>query len=192
VASSILSGGVDLDSLLMPIGAFTPISNVNIKSNGGVDIAQRYAGASHGTPYGTTNIKSGGVDIGTLFARIAAGPTTYTLVAASFSPGPGDFEYGFASFGGSVSPTTYAGYTITRLFTLVDTVLSTYGDDFTLSAASDPGSSLFTSITVGAQVRTSASATYSYSGGVANWGWSGTPYTNGLFQSATTYSVVIA
>lgn len=212
MSSGIQSGGSDLDNLLLPIGAFTPISNVGIQVSG-TDIANRYAGASHGVAYGTTGIQSGGVDIGTLFASkntfsLSAGSGTYVLTgesvafasptivtvnAAAFIPAPGDADYGYASFGGSVSPTTYQGYTILQFYSGVDTVVSTYGDTFQISAASDPGVGLITTLTVGSKIRTGASATYIYnsSHGTALWFWSGSPYTNALFTSAGIYSASI-
>lgn len=215
MASGIRSNGADLDDLLLPIGAFTPIANVNIQVSG-VDIANRYAGAAHGTPYGTLNIQSGGVDIGTLFAAkntnsmlagtgiftlsgqaaTLTGPsaTTITLNAAQLLAFGGDFTYGFSindTPSGSVSPTTFKGYSIQQLYSAVDTIASTYGDTFSISAISDPGSNLWNTMTVGSKSRTSASSQYSFSNGVARWFWSGgAPYTQALFLSATTYSVV--
>jgi hypothetical protein len=188
VTTNILVGGSDLDTLLMPRGAHTAISNVNIQSNGGVDLSQRFAGVAFGTPFGTTNIKSAGVDIGTLFARIAISPTIYTLTAANFS----GFDIGYVNgVGGSISPNTFVGLTITQLYTQ-DTGVAA-NDTFTLSAASNPGANLFTSIAVsGGQTRTSVTATYGYTSGVATWFWGSGATGTGLFNSVTTYTVTIS
>jgi hypothetical protein len=191
VTTGIQSGGQDLDSLLMPIGAHAAIPNVNYTSNGGVDISQRFAGAAFGTPYGTTNLKSGGTDIGTLFARIVSGPTVITLTAVHFSPVGGVNEFGFIpGHGGSVSPTTFDGYTIDSLFSSDNGAAA--ADEFSLSAASDPGAGLFTTLSVsGGGSRTSASAIYSFSGGIALWHWN-EPTGGGLFTATGTFSVTVS
>jgi hypothetical protein len=191
MTTGIQSGGVDLDSLLMPIGAHAPIANVHITSNGSVDLSQRFAGAAFGTPYGTTNIQSSGADIGTLFARIVSGPTTLTLTAVHFNPVGGVDEYGFIpGHGGSVSPTTFDGYTVLSLFSSDNGVAA--ADEFSLSAASDPGVGLFTTLAVsGGGTRTSATAVYSFSGGVALWHWN-EPTGGGLFTHTGTFSVTLS
>lgn len=194
MTTGIQSAGQDLDTLLMPIGAHTPISAVHITSNGGVDLSQRFAGAAFGTPYGTTHIQSAGTDIGTLFARIASGPTGITLTAGHFSPVAGVNDFGFISGTiGSVSPTTIDGYTIGQLFTTVDANTNQYADTFAIAAATDPGATLFTTLAVsGGGTRTFASATYVYGSGAATWSWSGTPDTGGLFNATGSYSVTIS
>jgi alpha-tubulin suppressor-like RCC1 family protein len=63
--------GVDLDSLFEPIGDTSKRADVSYKISGS-DISNFYADASLGTPYGTTNYKSGNIDIGTLFAAIGS------------------------------------------------------------------------------------------------------------------------
>jgi alpha-tubulin suppressor-like RCC1 family protein len=65
--------GIDLDSLLEPIGSFTKRTNVNYTING-VDISNIYCNAADGAAYGTTGFLANNVDIGTLFA--AVGTTT--------------------------------------------------------------------------------------------------------------------
>jgi alpha-tubulin suppressor-like RCC1 family protein len=61
--------GIDLDSLLEPIGSFTKRANVNYTING-VDISNNYCDATFGAQYGATGFLSNGVDIGTLFAGL--------------------------------------------------------------------------------------------------------------------------
>lgn len=194
MTTGIQSSGQDLDVLLMPLGVHTPISTVNIQSNGGVDISQRFAPASAGSPYGTTNIKSSGTDIGTLFARIATGPTIITLTAGSFSPVSGVTEFGFIRGTiGSVSPATIGGFTIDDLFTAVDTNTNQASDDFSITAATNPGSGLFMLLVVaGGGTRTFASASFVYSGTTATWSWVNTPSSAGLFNATGTYSVTIS
>lgn len=68
---------------------------------------------------------------------------------------------------GSVNPTTFQGDTIHRMNS------NTVGfSEFALNRGTDPGQSYFTSLRANGQEVTSASATYSYSGGLARWIWS--------------------
>lgn len=72
MASNLFVSGVDLDTLLKPRGAASPISDTHIKV-AGTDIAQRYKGSGivgDRLAY-NTNIRSGGVDITDLFMRDA-------------------------------------------------------------------------------------------------------------------------
>ena len=196
--SNILVAGVDLDTLLLPIGANTPIVNVGIQV-AGTDISQRYAPASAGSPYGVTGIRTSASgrltdpDIGTLFAGTGSGPVTIVLNASSHHLFPGIDEYGFSQGGGwgSISPTTIKGYTISLLYTLVDITTNQSEDFFTIIASADPGASLFTTMVVGAKTRSFATATYTFSGGFANWSWSWPAASTGLFQAPALYNVQI-
>jgi hypothetical protein len=212
--SGIEASGLDLDSLFLPLGAFTPISNVNYQVSG-TDISNRYAPASAGSPYGPVNIKSAGVDIGTLFASkatntliagtgiysiagqnsglVSSGGTNYTLTAGVFHPVAGVSDYGYLQGTiGAISPTNFNGLTIPALFTTVDPFTGSYQDQFRVLYSTDPGSNFFNTITVGSIVRSSASATYSYTSGTATWSWIGSPDTAGLFNSTGTYNVAIS
>lgn len=131
-------------------------------------------------------------EIAVLKIGSGGGPTSLTLTSASFVPAPGDIDYGYASFGGSISPTSVGGYTISALFSSLDTVAHTYGDEFRVLSASNPGSALFTSITVGTTTRSFSTATYTYTSGTAIWHWSGSPDTNAWLQSTGSVSVSIS
>lgn len=215
MTTGLQSQNQDLDVLLMPRGSFTAIPPVHIESNGGVDISQRFAPVSAGSPYGTTGIQSVGVDIGTLFAAkstntliaqsgsysllgkaiilVSTGTNSYTLVAGHFSPVFGVDEYGKLSTVGSVSPTTLNGYTISTLFTTIDRNTNQATDTFSISAPSDPGISLFSTLSVlGVGVRSSFDASYVYSSGTATWLWVDASIASGLFNSTGTYSVTIS
>ena len=77
--SNFTVNGTNLDSLFEPLGSFTKRADVGFIS-GASDISNRFAPASEGTAYGgTTGFRSGGTDIGLLFAAIGS--------ASEYSPG---------------------------------------------------------------------------------------------------------
>lgn len=69
MATGIKAAGVDLDSIL-EARSTTKIADVNIKSNGGVDLSNRFEKVASGSAPSATGIKSGGADLNTLFAAI--------------------------------------------------------------------------------------------------------------------------
>lgn len=69
MTTGIQANGTDLDSLFLPLEG-TKRADVNIDSNGGVDISNRFEPIDDGTPIANTGIQSGGVDIATLFRDI--------------------------------------------------------------------------------------------------------------------------
>lgn len=69
MATGILVAGSDLDTLLEP-RTTTKIANVNIKSNGGVDISNRFEDIASGSAPSATGIKKAGTDLNALFAGI--------------------------------------------------------------------------------------------------------------------------
>lgn len=69
MTTGIQANGTDLDSLFLPLEG-TKRADVNIDSNGGVDISNRFEPIGDGTPIANTGIQSGGVDIATLFRDI--------------------------------------------------------------------------------------------------------------------------
>ena len=69
MTTGIKASGTDLDALLEP-RTTTKIANVNIDSNGGVDISNRFEAIASGSAPSVTNIKSGGTDLNALFAAI--------------------------------------------------------------------------------------------------------------------------
>lgn len=81
MSSGFLVSGVDLDSILAPLEAFTPRAAVGILV-GGVDIAQRYRASIGGDQISyNTNYLSNGTDLRYLFASISA-TFALTLVAS--------------------------------------------------------------------------------------------------------------
>lgn len=96
--------------------------------------------------------------------------------------------YATSIIGGSSSVSTngFAPYTLNGL---VDSFSAGVYSNSTLSlqATSDPGKSLFTSLTVNGKTFSSASAAYQYTGGVAFWTWNTGPFgfTNGATYQAT-------
>lgn len=94
------------------------------------------------------------------------------LLDATMTVGTDGLDYyGYDSITpfGSMSGTTVASGTLRLL----------YDDDATpqsllyINYASDPGATLFSSVTVNGVNRTSASASYFYGGGIAQWTWNG-------------------
>lgn len=69
MVTGIQANGTDLDSLLEP-RTTTKIEDVNIDSNGGVDISNRFEKFASGSAPSTTNIQKAGADLATLFAAI--------------------------------------------------------------------------------------------------------------------------
>ena len=69
MVTGIQANGTDLDSLLEP-RTTTKIADVNIDSNGGVDISNRFEKLASGSAPSTTNIQKAGADLATLFAGI--------------------------------------------------------------------------------------------------------------------------
>lgn len=78
MTTGIQANGTDLDALFLPIET-TKRADVNIDSNGGVDISNRFQEYTSGTKVATTNIQSGGTDLADLFQNIAVGLSTVTL-----------------------------------------------------------------------------------------------------------------
>lgn len=173
--------GLDLDSVLAPLGSFTARAAVGFITSAGTDASSRYAPAIYGTAaaaVGFISAAAGGVDIGPLYAALGTtGAYSGTLTAVSVTGGIG-YRTGF---GGSISPTTFRGNTIRELY------VNTSGQTlFDIAIASNPGSNYFTQLVLNGHTLTTASATYTYTGGVALWTWSTT-----AFSSVATYPVSI-
>lgn len=80
MATGIKAAGVDLDSIF-EVRTTTKIANVNIKSNGGVDISNRFENIASGSGPSATGIKAGGADLNTKFAEIG------TVISLGAGPG---------------------------------------------------------------------------------------------------------
>ncbi len=86
---------------------------------------------------------------------------------------------------GSMTPTTIEAHTIVELWDAVG------GGSQQMSIGgfgADPGKSFFTSVSANGVTKTSASAGYSYAGGVATWQWAGG---NFGFVNTNVYPVLI-
>lgn len=69
MTTGIQANGVDIDTLFLPLET-TKRADVNIDSNGGVDISNRFEPIGDGTPIANTGIQANGADIATLFRDI--------------------------------------------------------------------------------------------------------------------------
>jgi len=83
MATGIQANGTDLDSIFEP-RTTTKIADVNIDSNGGVDLSNRFEDIASGSAAAATGIQSGGADLNTLFAGIGTvgGSPTVSAVGA--------------------------------------------------------------------------------------------------------------
>ena len=88
--------GTDLDAIFMA-RVNAKIADVNIKSNGGVDISNRFEAKGSATAVAATNIKTAGADLNTLFRDIAAplvGVTAAQITADRVDGGtPGELYF---------------------------------------------------------------------------------------------------
>lgn len=80
MATGIKAAGTDLDLIFEP-RTTTKIANVNIKSNGGVDLSNRFEDIASGSAASTTGIKKTGTDLNALFAGIGtvSGPLAVVI-----------------------------------------------------------------------------------------------------------------
>lgn len=122
MTTGLKAAGVDLDSLFKARTS-AKIADVNIKSNGGVDISNRFEARGATTAIANTGFKSGGVDLSQLFKDInaASGPlamdagpdvskalstspiTTQPTSGAGGSGGTGSYTYSWTRVSGSVN-----------------------------------------------------------------------------------------
>lgn len=156
-------------------GALTQTAIAGVASFTNLAIAQN----------GTYTLIASGTEVSGAFnpASIVSDPfvigPSYTLTAANIGGGA---VFGFITgLGGSISPATLNGQTI---YALESTVASNV-TGIVLTGLVAQG--FFTSMTVGATTKTSASASYSQGGGQTTWTWSATQ----LFTAATSYGVTI-
>jgi hypothetical protein len=89
--------------------------------------------------------------------------------------------------GSCKNSTVLVNATLLGLFDSLTNSAATAGN-FIVSNATNPGQSAFTSITANGQTRTSASASYSYTNGVATWSWTNSPFG---FASGSTYPMTV-
>ena len=79
----------------------------------------------------------------------------------------------FTGFGGSISPTTLAGFTITHLYTFPTATTL-------LQVSGSAPQALFTSITIGDTTRLAADAVYFNNGSETFWSWTATNVLDGV------------
>lgn len=199
-----ISGNVSGDNSSNPgnpvIAGLSPIPNDTVLGNVSGGTAAPVPLTSAQLAGITSTILTPGIGMYSINGQIAVlqvgtgGGGSYSMTAGS-NAGPPMAVYGYTSGGlGSLSPTTLYGYTIQILESLIDTTVNNeYTDTFQVSAATNPGQSLFTSITVGAKTRTSAAASYLYNSGssYAQWIWTAGGSSNGLFTATGATSVTI-
>jgi len=147
----------------------------------GMTLGQTYSGVAQCTVtdgYGQTAQASVSVTI----SYTAIGSATIQMGFVDENPGPPapDFRfYGYnegSPFVGSVVSQSIPIGTLASAVTEWDTPsggVTTYTTFLSINAATNPGPSYFTTMVTPLGNLTSASATYSYSGGVASWQWNG-------------------
>jgi methylmalonyl-CoA mutase N-terminal domain/subunit len=178
------SSGTDLDSIFDQTAPGAQTTGYRLST--GADIGARYTPLSAGTAAAATGYKiASGADLNTLFAALGTTGYSGTLTAATSGTAPNQTSGYISGFLGSISSTIFRGKTITALD-------STYsispGTGFNISGFSaDPGKAFFTTLTVQGTPLTSASSTYSYSGGVASWGWGSV-----VISASGSYTVAIS
>jgi hypothetical protein len=79
---NVQKAGTDLDSLLAPIHSGWPAAAATAIQYAGSDLNLRFAAASSGTAYGTTNLQHNGTDVGTLFAALGTTNVAVTSISA--------------------------------------------------------------------------------------------------------------
>lgn len=98
----------------------------------------------------------------------------FTLTAANVGPPGPEHFWGFQSSGpfsgGSIDPTSFAGFTWTAM------IAEDLGSTFTATLSGIADQDLFTSITVNSISFLSADATFSIVSGNSRWVWSGLPF----------------
>lgn len=138
MATGLLKTGVDLDTLFMA-RVNAKRADVGILSNGGVDISNRFEPIGAGTPIANVNFKSVGVDIATLFRDInqALGPTVampangYEWLKSNGSPvtldilNNGTIQYNPIS-GAVVTHTWLTGGTVAQVDMMITATLGTF------------------------------------------------------------------
>lgn len=111
MTTGLTKSGVDLDAILHARST-TKIADVNIQSNGGVDISNRFETLASGTAPAVTGFQKAGADLNTLFAAIGT-VETITLSNQSMINGdnPGGTAYSGVMFrsDGSIDE---VGYTL--------------------------------------------------------------------------------
>lgn len=116
MATGYIATAGDLD-VLFKARTSAAIANTNFKSNGGVDLAQRFEPRGSTTARANTNFMAGANDLASLFMDIAGGviETTHTLVAGTNTPSQiFGFHDGSGAIGafGSCTPGGVGGFGI--------------------------------------------------------------------------------
>jgi hypothetical protein len=179
-----------------------PLASIGDTFNGGVYVNSQFSmtlAADPGQAVFTT-ITANGVTLNSSAATYSyvGGVATWVWTTGPFAFGSGvtyAVTFTGAAFltsilAGSIT-TSVNGYSPYTLNSLSDSYVggAYNGTQFVLQASSDPGKSLFTSISANGVTLTSASATYSYSGGLASWVWSTGPFG---FTNGSTYPISFA
>jgi len=118
MATGIQANGVDLDSIFEP-RASAKVADVNIDSNGGVDISNRFENITSGTGPATTNIKKNtNTDLNEIFAELGSTDPAVSLnpagVTNSSSDNPVHAGIDYRTNGTEFSCTASGSYTVER------------------------------------------------------------------------------
>lgn len=96
MATGIKAAGADLDSIFA-VRVHTKIADVLVKSNGSVDLSNRFEGIVFGSGPSATGIKKAGTDLNALFAALGSlGSVIITGYASSHTDPPGTTRSGIA------------------------------------------------------------------------------------------------
>lgn len=130
----VVSGRGDLDGLFMARSA-AAIANTGFKSNGGVDLAQRFEPRGGATAIADTGFKAGASDLAQLFRDITlVAPSNHTMLSAGLGATNKGFSNGAVVVaGGTFSPGTYLTWTVGHMYSVGTGALV-----FRLSGASVP------------------------------------------------------
>lgn len=123
---------------------------------------------------GTYTIDATGTDVAGVYSPFPVQSDSFNVTDAYIltSVQTGDTIGLFGVSFGSISPTTYGGFTIEYLYSFYPGASGT-GSLVLTGDSSPPTQDLFTSITVGGETRLSASATFFGSGNSRTWYWPG-------------------
>lgn len=128
-------------------------------------------------------------DLSSVVRLVFESTSVFTMVAGTGTTGPGATFTGYsASIGfGSVTPgVDVNGNSVRGIFQSIRGATINYQ----VAVASNPGQSYFTTFAIASQgTFNSSAATYSYSGGIAEWTW---PMGSSSFTTGNTYTISVS
>jgi len=128
-------------------------------------------------------------DPGDVARLVFESTSVFVMVAGAGSAGPGNELFGYsASLAfGSVTPSVDVNGNVVKAIYWSDRAASIV---YQVAVASNPGQSYFTTFAIAGQgTFASSAATYSYSSGIAQWGW---PAGSSSFTNGNTYTISVS